>query len=209
MKALLMIHGLGRTAKSFRKASRFFTNHYDKVIAIDYPSRRAGLSEIVCNYIAPVIRKYPECDFLTHSMGGIILRCYLQNHDMPNSRAVLLAPPNKGSEVIDFIKGNSLLKRVGEMIIGPSGMRLGTGRGLALNPVDIQIGVIAANYPNIFLGSTFFKDSNDGKVSVESTRLEEMRDFHIVRCSHTTIMNKKETLEKSLCFFQQGNFLGK
>jgi triacylglycerol esterase/lipase EstA (alpha/beta hydrolase family) len=41
-------------------------------------------------------------NFVTHSLGGILVRQYLSVHDIPNLKyVVMLGPPNKGSEIVD------------------------------------------------------------------------------------------------------------
>ena len=209
-RTLLLLHGLGRTSRSMKKSETFFRKYYKRVISLGYPSTSISLDEIVEDYLRSVIdREGENIDFFTHSMGGIILRYYLQDHPMPKSRAVMLAPPNKGSEVIDFFKSNRVLEKIAESILGPAGMSLHTGLDSTpceLKKVDIELGVIAGSYSNILLGDRFFNKKNDGKVTVESAKLPEMIDFYEVDCSHTFIMNKREVLQASLNFLEYGKF---
>lgn len=207
---LLLLHGLGRTARSMKKSETYFRRYYKNVISLGYPSTSLSVDDIVENYLRAAIEKHNgNIDFFTHSMGGIILRYYLQDNPMPGSRAVLLAPPNKGSEVIDFFRSHRLLEKSAELILGPAGMSLHTGAGsipCGLKKVDMEIAIIAGNYSNILLGNSFFNKKNDGKVTVESTKLPEMRDFLEVNYSHTFIMNKIDVLKAALNFFEYGRF---
>ena len=44
-------------------------------------------------------------------MGGIVLREYLEDHEIPQlSRIVMLGPPNHGSQLADFLHNNWLFK---------------------------------------------------------------------------------------------------
>jgi hypothetical protein len=49
---------------------------------------------------------------------------------------------------------------------------------------------------------------NDGKVSVASVQLEGMRDFLVVPYGHTFVMNKKEVINQTIFFLQNGRFSG-
>ena len=81
--------------------------------------------------------------FVTHSMGGILVRQYLRQHSVPHlHRVVMLGPPNKGSEVVDVLGNTPGF----HFINGDAGLQLGTGQGSVpntLGPVDFDLGIIA------------------------------------------------------------------
>jgi hypothetical protein len=52
-----------------------------------------------------------------------------------------------------------------------------------------------------------FNGDNDGKVSVASTRLPEMKDHLVVDSGHTFIMNDGEVIRQVLAFLRNGSFL--
>jgi len=146
--------------------------------------------------------------FLTHSMGGILLRDYLASQSIDKlGRVVMLAPPNQGSEVVDKLGGWKLFYYLN----GPAGLQLGTGSNSVpnrLGPVDFQLGVIAGSKAvNPFL-SRLIPDVNDGKVSVSRAQVEGMKDFIVVPYSHSFIMRHEAVIEQALHFIQQGCFAG-
>jgi hypothetical protein len=144
--------------------------------------------------------------FVTHSMGGILVRQYLQSNKIPGlGKIVMLAPPNHGSEIVDQMKEGSLFQE----IMGPAGQQLSTqpnSKPNSLNPIPGIIGIIAGSVTSDPWFAWMFDGPNDGKVSVESTRLHEMADFLVVERGHTFIMNSDDVIEQVLYFLKHGKF---
>jgi triacylglycerol lipase len=120
-------------------------------------------------------------------------------------RVVMLSPPNNGSEVVNKLKNNFIFK----WINGPAGVQLGTGPGSlpkTLGPPKYEVGIIAGDRTINPILSLLIPGKNDGKVSVENTKLKGMKDFLIVHKSHPFIMNDKEVLKQVTAFIQNGMF---
>lgn len=159
-----------------------FTERGYRVANVDYPSREHRIEELAEIALSEGLRAcqvaaHGQIHFVTHSLGGIILRYYLAQHRIPNlGRVVMLAPPNRGSEVVD-----SFGQLPGfELLNGPAGAQLGTDAAsipLRLGPVDYPVGVIAGTRSINPLLSTALPDPDDGKVSVERAKVEGMTDF--------------------------------
>ncbi len=118
----------------------------------------------------------------------------------------MLAPPNQGSEVVDNWKnvpGYSLLN-------GPAGAQLGTGPAsvpLSLGPVTYPVGIIAGDKTLNPILSLSLPDPDDGKVSVERTKVEGMTDFLVVPHTHPLIMRSDDVIQQVLYFLRNGEFL--
>ena len=144
--------------------------------------------------------------FVTHSMGGILLRCFLAENRIDNiGQTVMIAPPNQGSEVVDTMRNVPGFK----LLNGPAGMQLGTDANsvpLALGPVDFPTGIIAGTRSINPILSLSLPKPNDGKVSVINTRVEGMADFIQYPLNHTFIMQNKEVIRQTINFINSGAF---
>ncbi len=208
---VVLLHGLARTAKSMSKLATAFDARGYKVANVDYPSREMPIEELAEIAVEKGVGRCgvtaaEKIHFVTHSLGGIIVRYYLAHNQLPRlGRVVMLAPPNKGSEVVDKISGYpgySLLN-------GPAGSQLGTGEGSIpsrLGPVTYPVGVVAGTRTINLLLSQYLPNPDDGKVSVENTKVEGMTDFIEVPVSHPFIMRRKGVIEQALTFIETGKF---
>lgn len=206
---VVLLHGLGRSSSSMQKLARAFTEHGYRTHNIDYPSTKHGIQALVKNYVEPEVAALSDAKaihFITHSLGGILVRLYLQNHTLPiGSRIVMLAPPNHGSEAADYLRHWKLF----QWLNGPALQQLGTGTDsvpLKLRPIDCEAAVITGtrgyNLPTRFLIS----GPNDGLVSVDSARLDEMRDFLVLPVGHTFVMMYDRVINQALYFIENGKF---
>jgi len=208
-ESVILLHGLGRTEYSMRALRDPLVAAGFKVHAFTYGSmrRRPGeLTDRIDREVAACCGESPRVHFVTHSLGGILVRAYLSERRLPNmGRVVMLAPPNKGSELVDAANGSSLLRA----ILGPTGIQLGTGPDSLPNrlpPPWYPVGIIAGIDDMNPIGGRFVPDPSDGTVSVASTRLDGMTDFITVRRSHTFIMRSAEVSDYVIRFLRTGRF---
>jgi triacylglycerol lipase len=208
---IVLMHGLGRTSWSMNRILWSLEAERYNVFVLSYPTRRHGVEGLSERYLHRVVTaKVPvsaaKVHFVTHSLGGIVLRRYLAHHTIPNlGRVVMLAPPNHGSKLVDSLRRNA----IGRWILGRSGRELGTtpnDQPQRLGPVDFSLGVIAGDASLNPIFSRILKDPNDGKVTVESARIDGMSDFVVIRSSHTWMMWRGETLRYIKNFIRDGNF---
>lgn len=206
---VILLHGLGRTSSSMKPVAGALADRGYFVVNVDYPSREKAIEELAPLAVRKGLAECPQGDavhFVTHSLGGILIRYYLENNELAGlGRVVMLAPPNHGSQVVD---------RLGKFpgfasLNGPAGAQLGTGENSilsSLGPVDYEVGIIAGTRTFNPILSLYLPNPDDGKVSVESTKVEGMSDFIEVPHSHPFIMRAPAVLEQILLFMESGNF---
>ena len=208
---VILLHGLGRTGDSMNEIAKSLKASGYQVWNETYPSRDKPVGELAIEAITPALEfcqanDIKQIHFVTHSLGGILVRYYLQDHDIDQlGRIVMLSPPNKGSEIADQLKEFKLY----QFVTGPAGQQLGTdARSIPnqLEPIDGEIGVIIGNSTSDPWFSWLIPGEDDGKVSVARARLDEMKDFLVVEQGHTFIMKKPQVIEQIKYFLRQGEF---
>lgn len=208
---IILLHGLNRTYRSFSKMESALKREGYDVINLDYPSREHTVEVLVDNFIIPTINKYKnqsniKIHFVTHSMGAILLRYYLQHHELHNlGNVVMLAPPNQGSEIVDKLNNVIGFK----LINGPAGLQLGTKNNSMpkqLGKVDYSVGVIAGNRSMNPILSRLIPGKNDGKVSLKRTKVNGMKDHLVMPYTHTMIMWHRSVIKQTLYFIKNSQF---
>ena len=206
---VVLLHGMGRTPRSMVRMERGLRDAGFDVANLGYPSTSRGVEDLARETLEPVFAAAgatQRVHFVTHSLGGILVRVYAAARRPPAlGRVVMLAPPNEGSELADALASNVLYRAA----TGPAGQQLGTGSNsvpLRLGPVEFELGVIAGSRTLNPLFSHIVPGLDDGKVSVGRARVEGMKDFLVVPSSHTWIMNDGEVIAQTVRFLRGGRF---
>lgn len=210
-ECVILLHGMCRTAKSMMPMERALTDAGYRVVNLGYPSRTASVEALSDDAIT---RALTECDngnaakihFVTHSLGGILVRSYLSRHSITNlGRVVMLGPPNQGSEVVDKLGGWWTFKKIN----GPAGGELGTGKDSTpnrLGAANFCVGIIAGDRSINWINSALIPGKDDGKVSIARTKLAGMADHVVLHASHPYLMRNKEAIRQTIYFLRNGKF---
>lgn len=208
---VILLHGLGRTRGSMELMARELVRAGYVVHNVGYPSMRHPVARLAEGWLGPAIR---SCDrdgdhrihFVTHSLGAIVLRQYLRQHEVSNlGRVVMLAPPNGGSELADALSRSRLFRA----LLGPALSQLGTAEDSVVNrlgPASFTVGVIAGDRTVDPWFTALIPGPDDGKVPVARTVIDGMADFRVVHASHTWIMRRREVIRQTVCFLRDGRF---
>lgn len=208
---VVLLHGLARTADSMNSMEKQLSKAGYRVCNIDYPSRKHRIEQLTHNFVIPEIQKcfadpLISIHFVTHSLGGIIVRqIAAENKQINIGRVVMLSPPNQGSEVVDKLGTWGLF----EWINGPSGKQLGTTENALprqLGPATFELGVITGNRSINLILSTLIPGPDDGKVSIENSKLDGMQDFLVVEQAHPFIMGNALVQSQTIHFLKNGYF---
>jgi triacylglycerol lipase len=208
---VVLLHGLCRTSRSMVKMEGALTAAGYKVRNVDYPSRTASVQKLADDVIGKAVANCQQdgatkINFVTHSLGGILVRSYLTRHSIPSlGRVVMLAPPNQGSEIVDKLGWFFLFKSIN----GPAGNELGTDKNSTPNkfgPINFPVGIIAGDRSINWINSLLIPGRDDGKVSVERTKLAGMAGHLVVHATHPFIMKNHEVIRQTIQFLRAGNF---
>jgi len=208
-ETVVLLHGLARTSKSMIKMEAALKADGYTTLNLNYPSRKHKVEHLAANVRKEIIvatSSSTKVHFVTHSMGGILVRQIQKSDPIENiGRVVMLSPPNQGSEVIDRIGDHSAVQKVN----GPAGDQLGTssdGFVAQLGPVEFELGVITGDRSINWINSMMIDGKDDGKVSTESAKVEGMTDYKVIHATHPMIMKKQTVIQDVLHFLKNGNF---
>ncbi|MFK8028121.1 MAG: esterase/lipase family protein [Gammaproteobacteria bacterium] len=206
---VILLHGLARTNSSMGKIQQHLTEENFHVVNLGYPSRENTIEVLAKRAIDPAISQCDSKDqinFVTHSLGGILVRQYLSQQEIPNlHRVVMLGPPNQGSEVVDKMRDVPGFN----LINGKAGLQLGTDSASipnSLGDATFDLGIIAGTRSVNLILSSLIPGPDDGKVSVERTKLKGMNDHISVPSTHTFMMSNKTVINQTIYYLNNGKF---
>ncbi len=213
---VILLHGIARTKRCMAKLAAHLQANGFQTHNLDYPSTKHTLADLTTwlhERVAPIMAT-PDTriHFVGYSMGGLLIRSYVQQYRPLNlGRVVMLGTPNGGSEIADTLQNLWLFRK----FYGPAGQQLITDQTnfahLFSPAINYELGIIAGNRPldpicSWWIGRRKTDKANDGKVSVESTKLNGMRDHLAIRIDHTFLPTNSQAIQQTLYFLQHGTF---
>lgn len=209
-KAVILVHGIIRSSKSFAPMEKDLREQGFEVFGFDYPSTRIPISESA-QYLAKAIESLEgveEINFVAHSMGGLVVRSYLDQADPPDNRIhrmVMLGVPNQGAAMADKVKQLGLYR----LIFGPAGQQLVTdNEGLipTLPVPEFEFGIIAGARGTEGGYNPLIPGDDDGTVEVERAKLPGAADFTTINVLHSFLMRDPQVIDFTRRFLIEGKF---
>ncbi|GJL85289.1 MAG: acetyltransferase [Micavibrio sp.] len=209
---IVLLHGILRSKTDMLPLTMHFKKQGFEAINILYPSREQNLEDLTEFVHAELTENehYKDADklhFVTHSMGGLIARYYINKRRPENlGKVVMLGPPNTGSEFADFLSETEILAPAFRAIFGPASEQLTTDYEHIDDDIDYPLGVIAGNVSINPLAPWVLDGEHDGIVPVERTKIDGMADHIVIAATHSFMMFNTEVMEQSAHFLKEGKF---
>ncbi len=206
--AVIYLHGIGRTSKSMRPILDAMPKDGFVHVPFEYPSTRVPIKQSA-GYLHSLIESLTDVSrisFVVHSMGGLVVRCYLKDHSDPRLyRMIMLGTPNNGAELADMLRRNVMFRTV----YGPASQELVTdpdGTIGTLPTPAFEFGVIAGGKGDDRGFNPLLPGDDDGTVTISSARLAGASDFLRIPKLHSFLMNDETAIAATGCFLEHGRF---
>jgi len=214
VKVVVLVHGFLRTKNSMYFLQKALEDRGYEVVNRTYPSGENTIENnatFINDFVTDKLRQLPadtELYFVTHSMGGLVVRCYLEEYRPEQAkRLIMIAPPNRGATLAEYLD----MYPITDSLLGPSGEELAMGGDYLANLCggvpDIEFGIIAGGRGDGEGYSSLLEGDDDGTVSVRTTYLPGAADFLVLDHIHTFICDHQDTIENVVSFLEDGRFL--
>lgn len=217
--AVVLVHGLGRSAGAFFRLKSYFTKAGYTVVPFEYPSMNASI-ETSAEHLADVVDSLDgieQIDFVAHSLGGLVVRSFLgqrqnkqtkeaitgDNAKPPLHRFVMLGTPNNGAYLATLLKNVPAF----QILFGPAGQQLAidvNGTIAKLPTPHIEFAIIAGGRKNDAGFNPIIPGDDDGTVAVSSTRLEGAADYAIAPVMHPMLLFDTDVIKATQRFLETG-----
>ena len=205
---VVLLHGLWRGWHAMEPLARSLDQQGFSTLNLPYPSTRLPIPVLVQRVRREIERIAGErpVHLITHSLGGIIARAMIGEPRTWNmGRLVMLAPPNGGSEIVDWSKGHPMI----HWLLGPAGRALGT-RGFPQSlpplPEHLEAAIIMGSRGSIPFFRKLLDQENDGIVSAAKGRITGIKGYAVVDADHTFIQTHPETVRLAIEFLRSGSW---
>jgi len=206
---VLLLHGLGRTGHCFAALRKELVARGYDACAINYPSLRRPIAAHAAQ-LAEILERLEGAamvSFVTHSLGGIVLRHTLAmgggwSQRIALGRIVMMAPPSKGAAIAAWLKDFPPFR----WIAGPCGQELVPAAMADAPALAGQFGIIAGGRGDGRGYNPFLPGDNDGIVAVEEMKLDGCAAFTLVPCLHSFLPSHPAAIAAALAFIERGTF---
>ncbi|HZU34621.1 MAG TPA: alpha/beta fold hydrolase [Gemmataceae bacterium] len=208
---VVLVHGFFRGPRDMHRLARHLSAAGYEIVAPRLPTTFGTLADC-SERLAVAVDALPRepgrtLHFVSHSMGGLVIRHYLAQHVVPGlGRCVFIAPPNAGSALADLWRRWRLLSPVrivrGLDCLCTDAPAIPVPAGGAAP----EIGIIAGNRNNLLFGKLCLPAESDGRVTVAAARCEGLTDFLTVPLGHRQIHHDADIARQVEHFLRTGRF---
>jgi len=206
---VILVHGLGESPAHMSVLEAALRAEGYAVSNLAYPSTTGRTADLAERFLAPLIahlKTAPRLHFVTHSMGGIMVRhCLASGRPANLGRVVMTAPGNQGSALLELYRRTPPFK----LLFGPAGQETGLDGhcyACVLPGADYEVGIIAGTLAFDPVAAMVLRWPNDGRLDFESVRLDGMKDFTAVPAGHDLLAFHPLTIFQTLQFLRHGRF---
>lgn len=205
--AVIMLHGIVRSSKSMSRMQKSLGEAGFVPVPFDYPSTQANLDKCsgFLNSVVKSLDGVKEISFVTHSMGGLVVRNWLKDHeDKRVRRLVMIGTPNKGAEMADKLRDWKIYK----LILGPAGQQLISGAGSDASKLPVpkfEFAVIAGARGTAEGYNPLIPGDDDGTVAVKSALLEGATDSELFPVLHSFLPVNPDVVKSTERFLKTGS----
>ncbi|MDO4583717.1 MAG: hypothetical protein Q4D62_06395 [Planctomycetia bacterium] len=217
-RVLILVHGFGANRLLLQRMAGWFRQrgHYSAVLNVTYPSTSVTIQEqaAVIGKIVERLEGVESIDLVGHSLGSLILRCYLGNPPggtpgtLPDPRIhrfVQICPPNQGSALAARANQAHLSEVFSLLPLHDLGQDGETLQELCGTPA-CEFGIIAGGKGDDQGYSPTLPGDDDFVISVSTTPLPGASDYLLLPGMHSVIPNTLATFEYVERFLETGAF---
>lgn len=200
----VLVHGLARTRHSLAGVAEELEAAGVRCVRVSTASTRRAPAEAAADLAALLdhVHGLEHVVFVTHSLGGIVVRELLARDDPWRSRvtvedAVLIAPPSSGAGLARELRETPVVGPAAKLVLGDAFTVLAGPRAEVAPPwpADVPALIVAGSRGKRFGWNPHAPGDDDGVVGVRETALPGC-DHLVVRGVHTTLMNHAEVRER-------------
>ena len=202
----ILSHGFNKSSEDMAYLGDGLSYHGINNVIVNLPTTFGSLSDCLNSLHAQIydITKKHNINFIGHSMGGLIIRSYINKWKLENvNRCIFIATPHLGSKLAKISGCIPFYENIFKPI---KNLKSSIENEYLLTNKNIEIGLIIGHKNNTVLGNIFLPAESDGRVEIKSALSSDAKDAIILPYGHKEIHRKEETLNQVKCFLLNGIF---